>query len=81
MNIVVEFVNVSSKTSVDLLIPSDISAQELIEGLNEAYHLALDMNDPAQTYLYSERPVALVRGAVTLEELGIRNGSILYYDR
>jgi len=63
---------------IDIEIPLNISANELIYGLNMGLGIGLNMNNLANYYLRSENPIALLRGEKTLEEHGIRNGSIIY---
>ncbi|MBE6052866.1 MAG: hypothetical protein E7212_02975 [Clostridium sartagoforme] len=67
------------KFSVDLEIPLFITANELVLALNSAYDLQIDVSDIKNCYLKAERPIALLRGNKTLEEYGIRNGSIINY--
>lgn len=64
---------------VDLDIPLNISANELVMALNEAYDLQIDTSDVKNCYLKSENPIALLKGNKTLEDYGIRNGSIINY--
>ena len=63
---------------IDLDVPLDIAAFELISGLNEAYDLGIDMDIESNCHLSSESPVALLRGSKTLREYGIRNGSVIH---
>lgn len=70
---------VRKNTSVDLEVPLDISANELVTALNTAYELGIDTTDIKNCYLKAEKPVALLRGNRTLREFGIRNGSIINY--
>ncbi len=65
--------------TVDLDIPLGISANELVVALNSAYDLGIDVTDIKNCYMQAENPIALLRGNKTLEEFGIRNGSIIYY--
>ena len=65
---------------IDLEIPENISAKELIYSLNKSFDLGIDMTKPADCYLRADAPKALIRGEKTLEELGIRNGTIIYFD-
>ncbi len=64
---------------VDLEIPLDISANDLVNGLNTAFDLGIDVSDVKNCYLKAERPIALLKGNKTLEEYGVRNGTIIYY--
>lgn len=75
--VIVIFKKRSSDQGIDIEIPKDITAAELIYGLNQGLHLGLNIDDPIHAYMRSENPIALVRGDVTIEELGIRNGSVI----
>lgn len=72
--------NVPKKNiSVDLEIPLDISANELVLALNAAYELGIDILNIKDCYLKSENPIALLKGNKSLSEFGLRNGSIINY--
>ena len=71
--IVIIFNNERTKEIIDLEVPSDISANDLLVGLNQAYHLGIDLSDQKQCYLKAENPFVL------LSELGVRNGTIINY--
>jgi uncharacterized ubiquitin-like protein YukD len=62
----------------DLDVPLDISANELLAGLNEAYGLGIDTGNAANCYLRAENPIALLRGSKTLSEYGVRNGTVIH---
>ena len=65
--------------SFDLEVPLDITANDLVNALNTAYDLKIDTSDVKNCYLKAENPIALLRGNKTLEEFGIRNGSVINY--
>ena len=65
----------------DIEVPVNISASELIYALNQGFHLGINMDDPAECYLRTENPIALIRGDEILENYGLRNGTILYFER
>lgn len=67
------------KFSVDLEIPLNITANELVLALNTAYGLGIDTSDIKNCYLKAENPIALLKGNKTLADYGIRNGSDIYY--
>lgn len=69
------------KQEVDLEIPLFISANELVEALNEAYNLEIDTSDIKNCYLQAESPIALLKGDKTLAEYGIRNGSVINFTK
>lgn len=64
---------------VDLEIPLDISANDLVIALNTAYDLGIDTSNIKSCYLKAENPIVLLKGNKTLAEFGIRNGSIINY--
>lgn len=66
-------------TKVDIEIPLDITANELMIGLNEGFKLGIDTSDLSKCYLKSENPIGLLRGNKTLREYGLRNGTIINY--
>ncbi len=65
--------------TVELEVPLYITANDLVIAINEAYHLGIDVTDMRKCYLKSEKPIALLKGNKTLEEFGLRNGSIINY--
>lgn len=65
--------------SVDLEIPLDISANDLVNALNTTYELGIDTSDIKNCYLKVENPIALLKGNKTLAEFGLRNGSIINF--
>ena len=76
---IIIFNNVKLNTTVDIEIPLNITATELVIGLNSAYDLGIDISDIKNCYLKAENPIALLRGNKTLDQFGIRNGSIINY--
>lgn len=68
-------------TSLDIEVPLDITANELIFGLNKGLNLGIDMNNISDCYLCTEEPRALLRGEQTLEEFGLRDGSVIRFLR
>lgn len=65
--------------TVDLEIPLDISANDLVNALNTAYRLGIDVSDMKQCYLKAENPIALLKGNKLLTEYGIRDGSVIMF--
>lgn len=78
--IIVIFKNTLTDEQIDLEFPINLSATELINGLNKGFNLGIDMDNPSRCFLRSKNPTALIRGEVTLEEIGLRNGTIIYFD-
>ena len=70
---------VQRKFTVDIEVPLDISANDLVKGLNIAYKLGIDTSDIKNCYLKMENPIALLKGNKTLAEFGLRNGSIINF--
>ncbi len=73
------FMITSKNKSLNLEIPLSISANELVLALNQTYELNIDTTDIKNCYLKAENPIALLRGNKTLQEFGIRNGSVIYF--
>lgn len=64
---------------VDLEIPLDVSAKELVLALNEAYQLEIDEHDATACYMKAEKPIALLKGNKLLSDFGVRNGTVIYF--
>jgi predicted component of type VI protein secretion system len=62
---------------VDLDIPLDITAAELLAGLNAAYSLGIDTGKADNCYLRTENPIVLLRGSKCLYEYKVHNGTII----
>ena len=78
-NAIIIFNIIKRNFSVDLEIPLDISANELVIALNTAYELGIDITDIKNCYLKAENPIALLKGNKTLYEFGLRNGSVINF--
>ncbi len=79
--IVVTFMLHDRNESEDLEIPLDVSAHDLVAGLNQAFSLGIPTEDISKFYLAAENPIALVKGNRTLREIGLRNGTMLHFVR
>ena len=66
-----------SRLTEDLEVPLHITANELIEAVAQIYSLTID-GEVTDYYLKAERPTRLVRGAKTLRELGLRDGTEMW---
>lgn len=64
---------------MDLDIPLDISANELIIALNQGLKLGMDTADISKCHLKTENPVALLRGNKLLKDFRLREGTIINY--
>ena len=72
--------NITKKNiCVDLEVPLDISANDLVNALNTAYALGIDTSNIKDCYLKAENPIALLKGNKTLAEFGLRNGSVINF--
>ncbi|MBR4057314.1 MAG: hypothetical protein IKK00_04165 [Oscillospiraceae bacterium] len=76
---IIVFNIVKRQFSVDLEVPLNITANELVVALNMAYELGIDTGNIKNCYLKAENPIALLRGNKTLNEFGIRNGSVITF--
>lgn len=76
---IVIFKMVKKAVTVDLEIPLSISANDLVEALNAAFDLNIDLSNTRNSFLKSENPIALLKGKKTLAEFGIRNGSVIIF--
>lgn len=64
---------------IDLEIPLDITANDLVNALNTAYDLGIDTTDMKNCYLKAENPIVLLKGNRLLSEYGVRNGTIINF--
>ena len=64
---------------VDLEIPLDISANDLVIALNVTYDLGIDTTNIKNCYLKVENPIALLKGNKSLAEFGLHNGSVINF--
>lgn len=78
-SIVVIFNNKISKKKIDLEIPIDITATELVIALNSAYNLGIDVSNPKMCYLKAENPFTLIKGSKKIVDLGLRDGTIINF--
>lgn len=78
---VVTFYNYDEKYELELEVPINITASDLIYALNESLNLQMDTEDIYNNYLVSENPIAFLKGNRTLEEFGIRNGTNIIFKR
>jgi len=77
--IVAVFNNLKENVTVDIDIPLDITANELIIGLDSAFDLGMDISNISLCHLKTENPITLIRGNKTLREYGLWNGTIINY--
>lgn len=79
--VVIEFINMENMSRKELEVPLDISANEMLEAMLQAFHLQAEPAEKANGCLIAENPIAFLHGKKTLREYGIRNGSIIIYRR
>ena len=77
---IIIFNNIKRQQSIDLEIPLNISANDLVLALNSAYDLGIDVSSIKNCYLKAERPIALLKGNKSLKDFGVRNGTIVIFD-
>jgi len=77
---IIVFMDTKHNITVDIEVPLDITATELVIGLNCAYDLGIDTTDIKSCYLKAENPITLLRGNRTLAQYGIHDGSIIYFN-
>ncbi len=65
------------KEVYDIEVPLDISGNDLVIALNQAFKLGIDVNNILDCYLNMESPTALIRGNKLLRDYGMRNGSMI----
>lgn len=78
---IVQFINSNTKQNVELEIPVNITANDLIIALNEAFDLKMDVDNIFGCYLIAENPIAFLHGNKELSEYGIRNGTKIIFKR
>lgn len=64
---------------IDIEIPLDITANELIIGLTQGFQLEMDLDNLSKCFLKTENPIALLRGNHKLSEYDLRNGTVINY--
>lgn len=75
--IVLSFADRTVGIFLDIEVPADMTASELLTVLNQSFHLGIQQDDIQNCYLKAENPIALLRGSCTLREYGLRNGSVI----
>ncbi len=76
----VEFHDTQKGTVSDLQLPLSLTGNELVRALTLARRLPINLNDPDEIYLRAEDPIMLISGEETLEELGMSNGTRVFFD-
>ncbi|WP_167955301.1 EsaB/YukD family protein [Anaerosporobacter faecicola] len=79
--IIMQLKLIKQNKSFDILVPAELTANELIVGLNQAFSLGVDCSDLSQCYLQTENPIALLKGNRCIREYGLHHGSIIHFTR
>lgn len=77
--VIMVFEYTKQNKSFDIEVPLTITANELIYGLNKGLRLGIDINNVSECYLCTEEPRALLRGDITLDKFGLRDGTKISY--
>ncbi len=64
-------------TAMDIEVPLTITANDLVQALNQTFGLRMDPNNVTDCFLKTEHPIALIRGSRTLQEYGLRDGTVI----
>lgn len=78
-SIIIVFEYTKQNKSFDIEVPLSITANELIYGLNKGLGLGININNVSECYLCTEEPRALLRGDITLDKFGLRDGTKINY--
>lgn len=65
------------KELYDVEVPLDITGNDLVIALNQAFSLGINTENILDCYLKMESPIALIRGNKLLRDYGMRHGSII----
>lgn len=79
--ITIIFDNQETGEVLDLEIPLNITANDLIVALNNAYKLNMDIDNIFECYLTSENPIAFLKGNKMLEDFGLHTGTKISFKR
>lgn len=77
--VAIEFQNKCTGEIYELEVPVEITANDLIQALNEAYHLQMDIDNMFSCSLVAENPIAFLKGNKRLSEFGVRNGTRIIF--
>ena len=79
--ITIIFDNQETGEVLDLEIPLNITANDLIIALNNAYKLNMDIDNIFECYLTLENAIALLKGNKMLEDFGLHTGTRISFKR
>lgn len=80
-SVIVRFMNHTLNRECDIEVSLDITAQELFIALNKGLLLGVNSTDRYNCFFKMENPIAFLYGNKKLELFGVRNGSIIHFDR
>lgn len=69
--------NSKKNEKIDIEVPLEITANEFILAINTAYDLGINTDNMMELFFKCENPIALIKGNKTLEEYGLREGTII----
>ncbi len=79
--VIVDFYNNETMKTVEIEVPLDITANDLVLALNDSFSLGMDTENLYECYLVAENPIAFLRGNKSLREFGIRQGTVIIFSR
>lgn len=79
--IIMVFERFKTKECFDIEVPIDITANELLYGLNQGLNLGLNLEESSQCYLCTENPIALLKGNVTLADFNLHDGTKICFNK
>lgn len=65
----------------DIEVPLDISADDLVMALTNAYALDINLDDISQRYVKTENPIRLLKGRKLLRDYDLKNGTRIIITR
>ena len=80
-SVIVIFDNQKTNKKMDIEVPLNISANELIYGLNIGLRLGINTDNVAECYLCCDNPKVLLRGNDELSKFGIHEGTVIRFNR
>lgn len=79
--IIMVFERARTQERFDIEVPLDITANELLNGLNTGLRLGLNLEDSTQCFLCTENPIALIKGNTLLKDYNLHDGTIIRFDK
>ena len=76
---IIDFINQKENQTMQIEVPLDITANELIFAMNQIFSLGFDMENIYDCYLTAENHIAFLKGTKTLGEFGIHDGSYVIF--